>query len=83
VTKDKILIYEDMPEGIFSKIFCWIHALSFDNIFGQENRTSFKTEKEWKDVFEDLNLKLIFDKRIFSFFNPVKKKLFVLKKEGT
>jgi SAM-dependent methyltransferase len=83
VTRDKILIYEDIPEGFLSKLFCRLHAFSFDNFFGQKTKTSFKTEKGWKGVFGNLNLQLIFEKRISSFFDPVRKKLFVLKKEGT
>ena len=80
VTKDKILIYEDLPEGIWSKLFCKFHGFSFDAIFGNKNKTSFKTEKEWRKVFEDLKLELIFQKKVSSIFNPVKKKLFVLRK---
>jgi len=44
VTRDKIIIYEDLPEGFLSKIFCKIHGFSFDIFFGNPSRASFKTE---------------------------------------
>ena len=79
VTRDKILIYEDLSEGFFSKLFCKFHGISFDSLFQNRHQTSFKSEKEWQELFENLGLKLIFQKKV-SFLNPVKKKLFVLEK---
>ncbi len=79
VTRDKILVYEDLPDGIFSRLFCALHGFLFDKLFQNKNRTSFKTEEEWKKVFADLDLKMVFQKKV-SFLNPVRKKLFVLQK---
>jgi len=78
VSRGKIFIYEDLPEGILSKVFCKIHSFSFDKLFGNKNKTTFKTEDEWKEVFKTLKLNLIFDKQVSYDFEPVKKKLFVL-----
>ncbi len=78
VCKDKIFLYEDLPEGFLSKAFCKIHGFSFDRLFGNKNKTTFKTEEEWKEVFKSLKLNLIFDKQVSYSFDPVKKKLFVL-----
>ena len=78
VCKGKIFLYEDLPEGLLSKVFCKIHGFSFDRLFGNKNKTAFKTEEEWKEVFKSLKLNLIFDKQVSYSFDPVKKKLFVL-----
>ena len=44
VAKDKIVICEDLPEDILSKLICQLHGISFDNFFGNPTKTSFKTE---------------------------------------
>ncbi len=72
----RIIIYEDLPEGFLSKLFCWLHGISFDKIFGNPNPTSFRTEKEWKNIFKETKLNLVFEKEIKNF--PVKKELFIL-----
>ena len=78
VTKDKIIIYEDLPEGIISKIICKVHGLTFATFF-QKNKEygNFKKAEEWKKVFKKIGLELLFEKKIFSFLYQ---KLFVLKK---
>ena len=76
VAKDKIIIYEDLPEGFFAKLCCIIHANIFDTFFKNTAKTSFKTKKGWKEVFRNLGLKLFFEKRVRNF--PNKQQLFVL-----
>ena len=76
VSRDKIIIFEDLPEGFISKFFCWFHGTSFDTFFKNPNRTFFKTEKEWLKVFEELNIKTVFNKITHNF--PRKKELFIL-----
>ena len=78
VAKDKIIIYEDLPEGFVSRLFCKIHGKVFDKFFENPSKTSFTTEKQWEEVFEKIKLNVIFKKRIINF--PVKQNLFVLKK---
>ncbi len=82
VSRGKIFIYEDLPEGFLSKLACQIHSFSFDKLFGNKNKTVFKTEEEWLEIFKTLNLNLIFDKDVSYKFDPVKKKLFVLEVLG-
>ena len=76
VTRDKIVIYEDLPEGLLSRIICKIHGISFNKIFKNQSQTSFKLEKEWEKIFKELGLNIVFKKRVNNF--PVKKELFVL-----
>lgn len=83
VTRDKILIYEDLAEGFFSGLFCKLHGISFNKIFDNRNKTCFKSDKAWQSLFKELGLRLVFQKKVSSIFNPVKKKLFVLEKQGT
>jgi SAM-dependent methyltransferase len=81
VVKDRIIIYEDLAEGILAKLICKIHGISFSFLFQKnEEKGNFKKINEWKKVFDNLGLKLIFEKKVSSIFNPVKKKLFVLEK---
>lgn len=81
VTQDKILIYEDVPKGFFSNLICKIHGISYNCLF-QKNKENgrFLNDQNWKEIFENLRLKLIFEKRASSIFNPINKKLFVLEK---
>ena len=81
----KIIIYEDIPEGFFSKLFCKAHSLTFSFFFQKKKqKTNFKSICEWEKIFEDLGLKLIYKKlfRELSIY-PIKKVLFVLKPDPT
>ncbi len=78
---EKIIIFEDLPEGFFSKMFCQIHRIFFDNLFQNPSKTSFKTEKEWGRLFANLQLNILAQKIIHIF--PVKKILFVLNTRGS
>ena len=80
VCKNKIIIYEDLPQGIVSKLLCKIHGISFNKFFKIENPAFFKTSEEWHTTFENLGLRTIFEKNVSCILNPVKKKLFVLEK---
>lgn len=72
----KIIIYEDLPENFFSKIYCKLHSLTYNKFFQKSNNVSFKTGKEWEEIFQKLGFNIIFKKKINNF--PVKKELFVL-----
>ena len=86
VSRDKIIIYEDLPEGFFSKLRCLFHDLSY-NMFFQKDRQkfNFKTKKEWEELFRKLDLELIFEKKVsatkIDFIDPVYRALFVLEKK--
>lgn len=78
VTNDKIIIYEDLPEGFLSKIRCKIHGITFASFFQKNRETgNFKTENEWEKLFEDIGLVPIFKKKISNF--PFKREMFVLR----
>jgi SAM-dependent methyltransferase len=80
VAKGKIIIYEDLPENIFSKLACKLHGKSFGFLFKNDKQScNFKTDDQWKEVFKNLDLKLMFEKRIWP-FSIRKLKIFVLEK---
>jgi SAM-dependent methyltransferase len=76
VAKDKIIIYEDLPENFFSRLICRLHGKSFAWLFRNDKEScNFKKNVEWKEVFEKLDLKLVFGKRVLIY-----SKMFVLQK---
>jgi len=77
VAKDKIVIFEDLSEGFLSELICRFHGVSFDKIFKNPAETSFKSRKEWEEIFKELGLNIIFKERRHNF--PYKKELFILK----
>jgi ubiquinone/menaquinone biosynthesis C-methylase UbiE len=70
-----IIICEDLPEGIFGKIYCFLHWISWNLFFGKSPKFNFHTTKEWEEVFETLGLKLVSKKDFL-----IKRKIFILKK---
>ena len=80
----KIIIFEDLPQGILGKLRCFLHWLSWNLFFGKKFvKFNFLKEKEWEEIFENLNLKIVAKKDFFPhlwFLDPVKRKIFVLKK---
>ena len=75
VTKGNIVIYEDLSEGFISKWWCKMHSGLTVGLLKHKNKPSFKTEEEWKKIFEKLGLKTIFQKGV-NFF-PAKRELFI------
>lgn len=82
VTKGKVIVFEDLPEGIWSKSMTKIHQAAYSFIFKPSQEISnFKTEKDWKKSFNELGLKVIFKKRIKILWSfPQKRAIFVLEK---
>lgn len=78
VVKNKIIIYEDLPENFFFKFVCRIHGISFAYFF-QKNKEFgvFNNDNKWKKIFDGLDLKLIFEKKVGHFG---RRKMFVLEK---
>jgi len=83
VVKNKIIIFEDVPNGIIPRFISKIHGISFAKFFQNNTENGkFLNDQNWKKVFNGLGLKLIFEKKVSLFLDLVKKKLFILEKTG-
>jgi len=81
VTKGTIILYENLPEGLLSKLFCFLHGISFACLFqNNSNKGQFYTDGQWRKIFNDLGFEVVFSKKVSSWFNPMKEQLYVLKK---
>jgi SAM-dependent methyltransferase len=84
VCKGKIIIYEDLPDGLLPKLRCRCHLLltSFlTGVFNQEFK--FKTQHEWEKAFDELGLVVFEKKRVFKssdWLDPGKRIFYVLEK---
>lgn len=82
ISKNKIIIYEDLPEGYLSNLFCQIHGFLF-NIIGMFNRekTYFKQEERWMEIFNSLGLQVVRKEKLkVNSFYPIRYIQFVLTK---
>jgi len=83
VSKDKIIIYEDLPEGFLSNLFCQTHGFLF-NIICMFNREKnyFKQEERWVEIFNSLGFQVVHKERLkVNSFYPIKYIQFVLIKK--
>ena len=78
----KIIVYEDLPEGILSKLRCIFHEIIYKRFFQKRNcNFNFKTKAEWKEVFKKLGFKVLFEKTAknpLDLLDPGKKVIFFL-----
>jgi hypothetical protein len=72
----RIIIFEDLPEGIFGKVYCFLHWVTWNLFFGKSPKFNFHTSKEWEEIFENLGLKLISAKNFL-----IKRRIFVLERD--
>ena len=80
VSKEIIVLYENIPEGIWSKIFCYFHGVSFACFFQKnDNQGKFLKRKEWEEEFEKLGLKVLYSKKV-SGVKLMKEHLYILSK---
>jgi len=86
ICKNKIIIYEDLPDGLLAKYRCHIH-LMLTNLFSSgilHWKFNFKTQREWETLFRDLGFKIFTKKSVYKrndWIDPVKRILFVLEKD--
>jgi len=79
VSKDTVIVFESPCDGLFYRVMCLIHGISFAKYFQKnQNKGKFFTTKEWKDIFKENGFNVIKEK-IVGYF-PLKNTLFILKK---
>ena len=79
VSKDKIIIFEDVPDSFIDSCLCRIHSLS---AYGRCSEC-FHTTNEWYRIFNyhGLRINKVLDvPRSYSLLYPVKRKMFILNK---
>jgi len=84
VTKEKIIIIEDIPTSLINKIFLyfWDIIINLPSLIkppGENITFNFKTISEWQKIFNNFQLKIIFQKE-FQSNKLIHHQLFVLKK---
>lgn len=79
----RVIIAEDLYEGALAKAICWVHGESYGVLFehhGGKEHHEFKSARDWRKIFKELDLKIICEQRLSSVFNPVHKHLFIIEK---
>ena len=78
----RIIVFEDLPDGFWSKLRCFFHGVSYNSLFQKKDQKfHFRTRKGWEELFERLDLKILTAKRVsnlIKIIDPVKNILFVL-----
>ena len=84
VSKNKIIIHEDLKEKGLAQIACWLHKTTYKiSAPFQKNSIEFHSKKEWEEIFNKLGFKIIFQERVnpkFKWIYPAKYIRFVLEK---
>ena len=81
VSRGTIVLYENLNQGLLSRLFCFLHGVSFACLFqNNSNRGKFFSDAEWRKIFDDSGLEILFSKKVSSRFNPMKEQLYILKK---
>lgn len=86
VSRNKIIIAEDIPTSFVNKIFLcfwdiFVGLPSLIKIPGENMPFNFKTIIQWQNIFNDFHLKLVFQK-VFQSIKLIHHTLFVLQKES-
>jgi len=84
VTREKIIIIEDIPTSFINKIFLylwdiWTNLPSLVKPPGENITFNFKTIPEWQKIFQNFQLKIIFQKE-FQSNKLIHHRLFIVKK---
>jgi ubiquinone/menaquinone biosynthesis C-methylase UbiE len=83
VTKSTIIIFEDVPQTFFDKIFGFLHKLP--SIFRyQSPRVHLRNDNAWRDVFRTVGLVLTRKKAIKKtrdFTYPISRRMYILGKQ--
>lgn len=84
ISRNKIIIYEDLPEGFLAGLRCWFHQTTYNLFFQSTNQKfNFKTKQEWQKTFDELGLNVVKSKKAsvkLDWLDPVKRSIFVLEK---
>jgi SAM-dependent methyltransferase len=80
-TSGRVIIYEDTPQTCWDKGVCWIHNRQW---IGRTGACTFKTETEWRGVFNGLGFEIISERSLSrwrNLFHPVRRRIYLLQFE--
>lgn len=83
VTGSNIIIAEDVARDIFDRLLGIWHKI-ISQIKYKSSYVSYRTDREWRNLFKKLNLNIVHEENIARFIDPshpATKKLYVLQKE--
>lgn len=64
VSRDKIIIYEDLRESFIDHLSFLFHKVTYRLFFKPYNLiVNFRSEKEWEEIFNELGLEVVSKKR--------------------
>lgn len=77
-----IVVYEDIPSGIWGRFMCWTHDLQWR---GRTGQCSFRREPEWRTLFASFDFEIISERPLSRWRNlayPVCHRFYVLRSRG-
>ena len=77
-----IVVYEDIPCGLWDRLMCWTHDLQWR---GRTGQCSFRREAEWRTLFGSFGFETISERPLSRWRNlayPVCHRFYVLKSHG-
>ena len=77
-----IVVYEDIPVGLWDRFMCWTHDLQWR---GRTGHCSFRREPEWRTLFDSFGFEVIAERPLSRWRNltyPVRHRFYVLKSHG-
>ncbi len=86
VTKKYVIVYEDVVNNRFDKVANKLHGKIFNGIYDISNKCTFRSEKEWMDIFERCGFEVLSAAKVSLKVNlmyPVSRMQFVLGHAGS
>ena len=81
VTKKYVIVYEDVVNNRFDRIASALHGKMFNGIYDISNKCTFRSEKEWRAIFERCGFQVLSATKVSLKVNliyPVNRVQFVL-----
>jgi ubiquinone/menaquinone biosynthesis C-methylase UbiE len=76
------VIYEDIPEALWDRFFCWSHNLKWRNRTGP---CTFRNETQWRRLFSSAGFEIVTERPLSRWRNlthPVRRRFYTLRLNG-
>jgi SAM-dependent methyltransferase len=77
------VVYEDIPDALWDRFFCWSHNLKWRNRTGP---CTFRSETQWRNLFNSAGFEIVNERPLSRWRNlthPVRRRFYALKLNGT